>query len=279
MPPQAKRDNDTEAPAFLRSTAGNPDMGVHLHDEGPVSYLGARSLEHPFGFPRSMRRSLAIIVAVAVAISAALLIAYNVKVAMDVGASEALVGEAISRGVTLDLPQLESYVGKTNKAMMQQFSEDGYTIYDNSNEEDENVNGFDVFKLAPDVDADEAAQAYSQGIENLDAVDAARYLAGSWRFLVSRADGAEIRLRYADFDAQDAQGAIESAAASQGFEVEASNIAEDTLGNTSVEGTFDKAGKTYRYTISACDLSQVYDIAGAPSSAQFVGIRVVEETS
>jgi hypothetical protein len=86
-------------------------------------------------------------------------------------------------------------------------------------------------------------------------------------------------LRYADFTATDAKEAIQTAIDSQGFkDADVNGIALDTMGNSNVSGTFKKDKVTYAYTISACDLSQVYDIDGAPENAQFVGIRVTPES-
>ena len=69
------------------------------------------------------------------------------------------------------------------------------------------------------------------------------------------------------------RSAIQSAVDSQGFkDADVNDIALDTMGNSNVSGTFKKDKVTYAYTISACDLSQVYDIDGAPENAQFVGI-------
>ena len=276
MPQQAKRNLDAEPPSFVSSAAGNADLGVHLRTNGPTSYLAAESLERPLEFPRSNWQRLGMIAGIAVVISVIIIVFYNVTVSSNIASQHSLVTEAINRDVALDLPNLQSYVGKTNDEMYKQFDKDGYTIYDNTNEEDEEVNGFDVFKLASDVSADDAAKAYSTGIENLDDAEAAKYLAGSWRFLVSRSDGAELRVRYADFSSKDATAAIKSALDAEGFEGDIAEIAEDSMGNTNLSGTFKKDKKEYDYTISACDLSQVYDIDGAPDGAQFVGIRVTE---
>ena len=277
MPSQAKRNRNTEAPAFIDPMAGNAELGVHMREDGPVKHMAAASLERPLELPRAEYRKMWIIVGIAVVLSAALILAYNFTVSGDLQRQQALVNEAIMRDVSLDLPSMKDYAGKTNEAMRETFKSAGYNMYDNSNDEDYNVDGFDMFKIASDIDTEKAANAYSQGIENLRPVDAARYLAGSWRFLVSRADGVELRLRYADFQAADARAAIEAAVESQGFEdADLNTIAEDTMGNTNISGSFKKDKKTYNYTISACDLSQVYDIDGAPENAQYVGIRVTE---
>ena len=275
MPRQAKRNGKKEAPAFLGSTAGNADLGVQFASDGPVNRLSAASLARPLEMPHGEYRKLAIIIAIAVAISAALIVAYNFTVMGDAEKTRAQVMEVINRGVELELPKLEDYAGLKNDEMFETFKKNGYTIFDNSNDEDRNVDGFDVFKIASDLDPDVAAAAYADGLENMGPVDQARYLLGSWRFIVSRVNDAELRLRYADFDSTDAKEAIAAAIESQGFEdADIADIAEDTMGNKNLSGTFEKGKKKYEYTISACDLSQVYEIEGAPENAQFVGIRV-----
>jgi len=277
MPRQAKRNGNKEAPAFLGSTAGNADFGVQVTSDGPVNRLSAASLARPLEMPHGEYRKLAIIIAIAVAISAALIVAYNFTVMGDAEKTRAQVMEVINRGVELELPKLEDYAGLKNDEMFETFKKNGYTIFDNSNDEDRNVDGFDVFKLASDVDPETAGEAYAEGIENLKPIDAARYLAGSWRFLVARAATTEMRLRYADFEATDPTSAIQRAIGAQGFDdAKLEDVAEDTMGNTNLSGTFKKGKTTYEYTVSACGLSQVYDIDGAPADAQFVGIRVTE---
>lgn len=279
MPRQAKREMDTDAPAFLGRRPGGAGSGVYGEQDGPVIRYKASSFDRPIEFPANDKRRLALIVAIAVLLSAALIIAYNMAVIGDSAQTQVKVAAAIDRGVELDLPKMEDYAGKTNEAMLETFKSAGYTMYDNSNEEDRNVDGFDMFKLASDVDPETAGEAYAQGIENLSSVEAARYLSGSWRFLVSRANAVELRLRYADFTATDAKEAIQTAIDSQGFkDADVNDIALDTMGNSNVSGTFKKDKVTYAYTISACDLSQVYDIDGAPENAQFVGIRVTPES-
>jgi hypothetical protein len=92
---------------------------------------------------------------------------------------------------------------------------------------------------------------------------------------VNRSQNVEMRVRYADFDSADAVSAIQVALESQGFEdANIADVAVDTMGNTNLSGSFKKDKTNYEYTISACDLSQVYDIDGAPENAQYVGIRV-----
>lgn len=279
MPRQAKRNQDTEAPAFLGRRAGGSGSGVYRKQNGPVTHLAAEGIERPFELPANQRPRLLIIVAIAVAISAALIVAYNLAVMNDASKTQEKVLAAIDRDVALELPQMKAYAGKTNEAMFESFKSDGYTIFNNSNDEDKNVDGFDVFKVASDIDPEEAASAYAEGIENLGPVDAARYLAGSWRFLVSRANNVEMRLRYADFSAESTEAAIQAALESQGFDdAKIEDLAQDTMGNTNISGTFKKDKVTYTYTVSACDLSQVYDIEGAPENAQFVGIKVTPES-
>lgn len=278
MPRQAKREQDTEAPAFLGKRPGGAGSGVYKKQNGPTTHLAATGLERPLELPVNDQRKLLPVFIVAILLAAAVIVAYNMAVMGDSQRTQERVAEAIDRGVSLDLPVLENYAGKSNEEMMQTFKSDGYTIFNNSNDEDRNVDGFDVFKLASDVDPETAAGAYAEGLENLGPVETARYLAGSWRFLVSRVNNPEIRLRYADFDATDAKSAIQAAVDAQGFEdADISTIALDTMGNSNISGSFKKDKVTYTYTISACDLSQVYDIDGAPENAQFVGIRVVPE--
>jgi hypothetical protein len=264
-----------ELPAFLRRSPNNECLGVQVRNHGPVNYLGAESLERSIDLPREDFKQVLVIVAIAAAISIAALFAYNYTVFADHQETVAQIEEIINRDVTLDLPAMRDYAGRSNDDIIGSFNAAGYTLYDNTSEEDRNAGGFDMYKLASDVTTEEAAAAYSQGLDKIDPGEAAKVLSGSWRFLVDRTNGNEMRLRYIDFAATTPTTALNDAVAAQAFDAaQASAPTEDSLGNTNVTGTFEKDGKTYNYTISVCDLSQVYDIPGLPATTQYVGIRV-----
>lgn len=269
---------DDNAPAFLKRSAHSEQLGVRVVSNGPVNHLSAASLERPLEMPRDEKRKAYRIAAIAAVLSLLVLLVYNVSAFSERHEMIEGVDDVINRGVTLDLPMMQSYVGLSNEEILASFHDMGFELYDNTSAEDTNAKGFDVYKLASDVSAEEAAAAYEQGIDRLQPTEAARILSGSWRYLVSRPAKAEMRLRYFDFAATTATTAINDAIASQGFDPEgASEITEDSMGNKNVTGTFEKNGTTYQYTISVCDLSQVYDIEGLPETAQYVGIKVTEE--
>lgn len=275
MPRQSGEDTHDTVPAFLRRSPHSEDLGMHLHRNGPVSYLAAESLERPLELPRSEMRRLFLIAGIAALLGIVALFVYNSMIYADQQKLTQSVEEVINRGVTLDLPSMQECAGRSNEDILGMFYGAGYPIFDNSSSEDQNVNGFDVYKLAYDVSVEEAAAAYEQGIDQVEPVEAARVLSGSWRFLVDRYGQTELRLRYIDFAATTASTAINDALASQGFDAAAASPpTEDSMGNTNVTGTFDKDGTVYNYTISVCDLSSVYDIEGLPASAQYVGVRV-----
>jgi hypothetical protein len=196
--------------------------------------------------PREDFKQVLVIVAIAAAISIAALFDYNYTVFADHQETVAQIEEIINRDVTLDLPAMRDYAGRSNDDIIGSFNAAGYTLYDNTSEEDWNAGGFDMYKLASDVTTEEAAAAYSQGLDKIDPGEAAKVLSGSWRFLVDRANGNEMRLRYIDFDATTPTTALNDAVAAQAFDAaQASAPTEDSLGNTNVTGTFEKDGKTY----------------------------------
>lgn len=269
---------DIDAPSFVRRSTFSEQLGVRVVNDGPVNHLTADSLERPLEMPKSERRKAYYIAAIAAVLSLLVLAYYNFNVFSDRQAMAESVEDVLNRGVTLDLPVIQDYVGLSNEEILNSFRDFGFVLYDHTSIEDTNANGFDVYKLAGDVSVEDAAAAYDQGIDTLKPTEAARILSGSWRYLVSRPAKTEMRLRYFDFNATTATTAINDAVASQGFDPEGvSEMAEDTMGNINVTGTFEKNGVNYQYTISVCDLSQVYDIEGLPETAQYVGIKVTEQ--
>ena len=124
----------------------------------------------------------------------------------------------------------------------------------------------------------DAGIALGGGIGNMDAVAASKYLVGSWRFTVERVEGLSMRIRYADLRSADAAEAIDAAMASQGWvdnpAVSVESEGKDEVGNTYREGTLQATGEHMPGACRSCPLADVYDIAGLPESAQYVGIRL-----
>lgn len=199
--------------------------------------------------------------------------------------SLATVEENLEREVSYDIPQITTLLDLDNASILAKFEEEGLAIYnlgiegEPAGDEEEGEPTLNVMKLPSDVSPSDAAVMLSRGIANLDAARAAKLLNGSWTLQVDREAGVNDVVRYVDFGSGSVEAAIESAIAIEGFDP--ATVAEDTqgvddAGNTYKQGTVQYNDATYTWRISAIALEEVYDIAGLPETAVYVGIRVME---
>ena len=170
---------------------------------------------------------------------------------------------------------MENYISLDDATIVQTFADAGYQTYNILGEGEE---GVDVMKIPSDATLADAALVYAKGVSNMDAVTASKYLVGSWRFTVSRTNGTEMKVRYCDLAAENAQDAVQHAWQSEGWadngNVTITAEGVDEIGNTYREGTIETESGTHSWRISVCDLDGVYSISGLPSTAQYVGIRM-----
>ena len=176
---------------------------------------------------------------------------------------------------TLDLPVMSGYAGMDAAAIKAAVDGMGFNVYTASTEEDIAAGNLDMVKLPSDVSVEEGAMYYLQGIANLDAPDAALLLNGSWRLQYESTEGHNLSLRYADFDSGSLDAAVEAAIQAQGFDSASATALEvDEVGNSYRSGTVDAGGTTWNWRVSAIALSEIYDIAGLPDTAIYVGVRM-----
>lgn len=244
-------------------------------DEGPIRTIDSSSLARPFDPPKPV-----LIVSLVFALIAAIIGGRYAFGAIDGilhGAQRdaATVETNINRGVSYDLPIMENYISLDDATIVQTFADAGYQTYNILGEGEE---GVDVMKIPSDVTLVDAALVYAKGVSNMDAVTASKYLVGSWRFTVSRTNGTEMKVRYCDLAAENAQDAVQHAWQSEGWadndNVTITAEGVDEIGNTYREGTIETESGTHTWRISVCDLDGVYSISGLPSTAQYVGIRM-----
>lgn len=244
-------------------------------DEGPVRTIDSSSLARPFDPPKPV-----LIVSLVFALIAAIIGGRYAFGAIDGilhGAQRdaATVETNINRGVSYDLPIMENYISLDDATIVQTFADAGYQTYNMLGEGEE---GVDVMKIPSDVTLVDAALVYAKGVSSMDAVTASKYLVGSWRFTVSHTNGTEMKVRYCDLAAENAQDAVQHAWQSEGWadngNVTITAEGVDEIGNTYREGTIETESGTHSWRISVCDLDGVYSISGLPSTAQYVGIRM-----
>ena len=237
--------------------------------------LDGSELSRPVDLPKKNYAAVAVAMVLALVVGAICLNGFLNTVVFGAENQQKEMEAQLNRGVSLDLPLLSDYATKDNDAISKALSKAGFVIYDNSTEEDAKANGFDYYNIPSDVTLESSSPVFADGLESADAVTLGTYLPGTWRMLMNRSDGVEVKLRYADFAASTPNAAIANAIASQGFNAnKAGSIEQDSAGNYAQSGTTKIGKKTYYWTISTCDLSKVYDCNALPENAQYVGITL-----
>lgn len=240
-----------------------------------VRYLDGSGLARPFDPPKAVIAACVIAAACAAVIGGMAASKAIDQVLHGEERAAATVESNIARDISYDIPLMQDCMALDDAPILARFQESGFLMYDLTGEGD---SGIDVMKLPSDTNLMDAGIALGGGIGNMDAIAASKYLVGSWRFTVERVEGLSMRIRYADLRSADAAEAIDAAMASQGWvdnpAVSVESEGKDEVGNTYREGTLASDGGAYAWRVSVCPLADVYDIAGLPESAQYVGIRL-----
>lgn len=253
------------------SSSLNSDMAK----PGSIRYLDGSALERPLSLPRKFWPMLLAIVALGVIFGFMGAQRFNHNVVHRAERTQEGVTSQINRGVSQDLPALSSFAGMDDEAILQSFVDEGYVYVDMNEINGSSEASLDVIKLPSDMSITEAALAYTEGVSHLNSETAAKFLSGSWRMMVVRDSAASFSVKYADFESNDSAQAVQRAVVTQGFsESDLGDITVDEAGNTNQNGTIEIDGQTYSWSISACDLSEVYKIQGMPDNAQYVGVRL-----
>lgn len=246
---------------------------------GNVTVMDPSVLLRPQRVPRNV--AIAIGIAAAIALSVGGFAAWQ-SIDTILHSDErkaAAIEENLNRDVSLGLPQVASLVVLDDASIKQTVSDAGFTIFDAN--EDSPDDGLDLWKLPEGVSVADAALAAVDS-SKMDAAVAAKLLNGSWRLTCTRGDYTDLRVKYADFDAVDAQSAIDSALSHEGWMVDG-QIAEgvilgesgvDDVGNTYQEGTVTTDDGTFQWRISTCALEYIYEISGLPETAMYVVVRI-----
>lgn len=241
---------------------------------GDVSYLDGAELSRPQEMPARVRTVMFATMAVAALIGAVFLVKYFDQITNEPIRQQQMLQENLARETSLDLPQLVNFMPENDEDIMASLNEAGYTLYERTPVGTNPDGGFEVIKLPPDLSVEEAGVMYVKGIDKLSAAEAVRLLKGAWTLDVSRKAGVSMRVRYADFESGSIESAVQSAMQAEGLEnAKVTDSGVDDSGNTFQAGTIKADGKTYSWRVSVIDLSEMYDIAGLPNTAFFVGIR------
>lgn len=248
----------------------------YSNKQGEINYLSQKGLDKQLVMPRWQVGIMLAFVVVAICIGVWLYNNLTGQVEGAIERAEAATEANLTREVSYDLPHLQDLVVYDDATMKQSFIDAGLTIYQLSDADD--ATAINLAKLPSDVTEEEAAAMYTKGIAKLGASDAAKLLKGSWALYVDHEGGTSYRLRYADFDSESVEAAVDAAVAAEGFDlatVSEDNQGVDDAGNTYKAGTVVGAdGNVYNWRVSALPLSEMYDISGLPDSAVYVGIRL-----
>lgn len=284
-----EQDNAPKAPRKPRSHALNADEppttpNLAMRPEDATLYPDGSGLQRPVNMPGQAWIIALAFAAVALGIGAWWGSSTIGGIEDSVKLSLATVEENLEREVTYDIPQITTLLDLDNEAILAKFEEEGLVIYnfgtaEEASEEEETDDTLSIMKLPSDVSISDGAVMLSRGIANLDAARAAKLLNGSWTLQVDREAGVNDVVRYVDFGSGSVEAAIESAIDIEGFDretVSEENQGVDDAGNTYKQGTVQYNDTTYTWRVSAVPLEDVYDIAGLPETAVYVGIRVME---
>lgn len=246
-------------------------------DNGSIAYMDAGALSRPLDVPQHVRIAAIVALIVAAIIGGVILFNYFDAVVNGPAREKAALEESLAQEVSLGIPGLASLMGLGDEDILAALNQTGATLYERVPLGTSPDVSFEVVKLPDGMTLADAAVLYATGISNLSALDATKLLHGSWDMSVSRTEGTNLYVRYADFTSGSIQGAIENARNEAGLaESELTDSGIDEAGNTYATGTVSDSGVTYNWRISAISLDEVYDISGMPDGAVYVGIRLTE---
>lgn len=247
---------------------GNISQHEKTDADSPIRYLDPGALARPLDLPRRQWPIVLAIMAVAVVIG----VVFFQNVTSGSSSSQEAAQEAqqiIAEAGDLNLPVLAEYTINDADGIKSRLEEANVDYYDNSKNSDDDL---DLISIPDGMSASDVRAVLSGDTDSL-----IRYLAGSWRLIGNFDSGVDLRVRFCDMNATTAEAALRDAATSQGYKLKKTfKTSTDSAGNTSVSGKVTYQGTTYKWTISACDLSNVYSANGLPSAAQYVGIHLTD---
>ena len=246
-------------------------------EEQSVVYPDGSALLRPLDPPRSLKAKMLVPVVAACLIGGAVFLGYANAIIVEPQRQQEALEENITRDVALDLPAIAPLLSMGDQDIMNSLQTSGYTMYEKTPIGSNEKGGFEVIKLPSDVSLEQAGLMYIMGIDNPDPSDAGLLLHGSWSLSVDRSAGVNIRVRYADFNSQTIDAAIQNAKAAQGLaDVQAEEAGVDDSGNTFQTGKVESNGESYTWRISVCPLSDIYSVSGLPENSYYVGIRYMK---
>lgn len=258
----------------MKHTTNPSPVDSPYETEGRITYLDQKSLAKKPGM--STRKKVFLIVMAAIALALGLFVFFKIVPLFThtTTFSQAPVEEALQEQ-SYDFPQAKQVALLSADDIIAYLDENHVSYYNATSSEQKSLGGLDVIKLPDGVDLLTAGALYSQGIDKLNASEAATLLNGSWQLTLRIQGGYELRVRYASFTSATDQEAVEMARTEFGLDnttVTAQGV--DQHGNTYMIGEIQSAEGPLTWRIGACPLSEMYSIDGLPSSASYVVVRL-----
>ncbi len=257
---------------MTRKTEQSP-VDLPYETQGRITYLDQKSLAKKPGM--SPRKKVFLISMTIIALCLGIFVFFKIVPLFThtTSFSQAPVEEALQKQ-EYDFPQAEQIILLSADDILSYLNNNHIAYYDATSSEQHSLGGLDVIKLPDGVDLLTAGALYAQGIDNLNASEAATLLNGSWQLTLRVQGGYELRIRYASFSSSSDQEAVELARQEFGLDnalVTAQGI--DQHGNTYLVGEIQSAEGPLNWRIGACPLSEMYAIDGLPTSASYVVVR------
>lgn len=277
---EASGSNDKGAPNLNIPYIRQSLMDLFRHKRstvqiGDVCYYDGAELSRPLEMPPIVRYVTVVAMLIAAILGALFVGNYLDKIMNEPIRQQEALSAALTRDVAVELPPLASIMPLDDEGVMTYLMENGYTLYERTPLGTNPDGGFEVIKLPSDISLEEAEAMYVTGIDRLSAPEAVTLLKGSWNLTVQRKLGADMRVRYADFESGTIERATQNAMQAEGLaNATVTETGVDGSGNTFQAGTVTtEDGSTYNWRVSVIDLSRVYSIMGLPNTAYYVGVR------
>ena len=256
----------------------------NVFKENPnVYYLNGESLSRPLAIPPDIKKKRWIFVGIAVIIACLMLFFYFDQIVSAPARTEAEMHEMLSRDVATNPPDLLKMLSMTDKKIKSSLSKtatkNDYAILDLSS--DKTPTEMNLVKIPSDVTEEEGSELYSQGLNNLNALQLVSLLNGGWDLNVDRTSGLNISLHYADFKSNSPSSAIAQAIAAEGLSRGTTSETgdDDGFGNYFSTGSIMINNIDYAWTVSSTYLSEVYPVSGIPDTATYVGVRIIRKAA
>lgn len=238
-----------------------------------ISYVDAAALTRPQKITGPSRVFAVTIVVAAIAVGGAAAYFAMDNLVLSGMRANAQVEQILEQNAELSLPRLKKVVGTSTQETRSYLESKGAVLVDvpASKQTDETM---DVFAVGPNSTAEESAQLLSQGLGKLSNSDFVKLMYGTWRMDAENKAAYTVRVRYADFEADSTDAAINRAMSTQKLtSKDVSESGEDDSGNTYKTGTVRIGPNSYTWRVSALPLKDMYKIKGLPEDAFFVGLR------